>query len=107
MFAAAAVAAAAAAATAAAAAAAASGTPAGPCVFVYNLPPSTDEAALAALFSPFGAVTRVHLPRDPATGRLRGYGFANMIDPAAAQRAIAGLNGLSIQGKVLQVSLKR
>jgi hypothetical protein len=41
------------------------------CLFVYNLPPSSDDNYLYRLFSPYGALFNVKLVRDLATGTCK------------------------------------
>ncbi|MBI2817415.1 MAG: RNA-binding protein [Acidobacteria bacterium] len=73
-------------------------------LFVGNLPFSASETDLRALFERFGAVDRVSVITDRETGKSRGFGFVEMTDEDAATKAIAGLNGTEIGGRVLSVS---
>jgi RNA recognition motif-containing protein len=76
------------------------------CLFVYNLPPNTDENLLYRLFSPYGALVNVKIIRDLATGNCKGYGFVNYLKLEEAQQAILNLNGFQMGNKFLQVSFK-
>jgi ELAV like protein 2/3/4 len=76
------------------------------CLFVYNLPPNTDENLLYRLFSPYGALVSVKVIRDLATGNCKGYGFVNYLKLEEAQQAILNLNGCQMGNKFLQVSFK-
>ena len=58
-------------------------------------------------FAAFGEVSDVHLPMDRETGRMRGFAFVTMATDAAAQAAIAGMNGKSIEGRPLVVNEAR
>lgn len=73
-------------------------------LFVGNLPFSTSEADLRALFETFGAVDRASVITDRDTGKSRGFGFVEMTDDDAAAKAIAGLNGTDMAGRALSVS---
>ena len=76
------------------------------CIFVYNLPPDSDEKILYELFAPYGAIMNTKIIRDQE-GKPKGFGFVNMPDYQAALRAIFDLNGKPMpHGKTLQVSFK-
>jgi RNA recognition motif-containing protein len=62
---------------------------------------------LFMLCKQFGEVIKVDIAIDRHTGRTRGFGFVCFADKDAAERAIAGLNGLSCGGKRLKVQHKR
>jgi len=49
------------------------------CIFIYHLPPETDENVLYRLFGPFGAISSVKIVRDQSTGQCKGFGFVNFI----------------------------
>jgi len=51
----------------------------GYCVFIYHLPPETDEGVLYRIFGPFGAISSVKVVRDQNTGQCKGFGFVNFI----------------------------
>ncbi len=77
------------------------------CVFVYNLPESTEDKLLYQLFSPFGAITSVKVIKDNGTNKCKRYGFVNMMNYEDAYNAIMALNGFEIKGRTLQVSFKK
>jgi len=77
------------------------------CLFVYNLPPESDDNYLYQLFGPYGAVANVKVIRDPTSNLCKGFGFINMVKLEDAQSAIAALNGAQIGTKTLQVSFKK
>jgi cold-inducible RNA-binding protein len=76
-------------------------------IFVGNLPFSIGEAELRQLFEQKGAVEAVTVMRDADTGRSRGFAFVEMASDEAAQKAIAGLNGYSVDGRNLTVNEAR
>lgn len=74
---------------------------------VGNLPYSVDDDALQHNFSAFGAVQSVKVMMDRDTGRSKGFAFVEMGSDDEAQAAIAGLNGVSVQGRAITVSVAR
>ena len=44
---------------------------------------------------------------DRETGRSRGFAFVEMADAAEAERAIAALNGMQLDGRALNVNEAR
>jgi RNA recognition motif-containing protein len=73
-------------------------------LYVGNLSFHTDSAAVRAAFEQYGAVTDVHLVMDRESGQPRGFGFVTMGTGEAAQAAIAGMNGNSLDGRALRVN---
>jgi RNA recognition motif-containing protein len=76
-------------------------------IFVGNLSFSMGEAELRQLFEQKGGVESVTVMRDTDTGRSRGFGFIEMSSDEAAQKAIAELNGFSVDGRNLTVNEAR
>lgn len=62
-------------------------------LYVGNLGPEANEAALKALFSMFGTVERAYIIPDKETGKCKGFGFVIMSSEDDAVAAIAALNG--------------
>jgi len=73
-------------------------------IYVGNLSFNTNDDQLKALFSPFGAVSSARVISDKFTGRSRGFGFVEMDNNEEADKAIAELNGKSVDGRGLKVS---
>ena len=73
-------------------------------IFVGSLPFSLQEADLRELFEAYGEVSTVKLINDRETGRSKGFGFVEMSDDEAAQKAITGLNGAEVKGRTIAVS---
>ena len=76
-------------------------------IFVGNLDFSATESSIRSLFEPFGNIDRVNLVTDRDTGRSRGFAFVEMTDAAAADKAIAALNGTEHNGRALNVNEAR
>ncbi|XP_053991816.1 RNA-binding protein 39-like isoform X2 [Hylaeus volcanicus] len=61
------------------------------------------ESDLQQLFSPFGDIVHVELPKDPYTGDCKGYGFIQFRQSQDAREAMAAMNGFDIGGKKIKV----
>jgi RNA recognition motif-containing protein len=73
-------------------------------LYVGNLSFNTEKDAVRDAFSRFGEVTDVHIVTDRQTGQARGFGFVTMGTREAAQAAMAGMNGSSLDGRDLRVN---
>jgi len=76
-------------------------------IYVGNLSFSTDSDALKALFGEYGEVTSAQVISDRDTGRSRGFGFVEMASDEDAQKAIAELNGTTVDGRQLNITVAR
>lgn len=80
-------------------------------LFVGGLPVDTTDLDLYKIMSPFGAIAPkgIRAMTHFDTGNCKGYGFVNFMEGAAAQAAIAALNGTTMgdEGAVLEVMSKR
>lgn len=76
-------------------------------LYVGNLPYSTTDADLTEMFGEFGEVTEAVIISDRNTGRSKGFGFVSFDDDAAAQAAIAGLDGKELEERAMRVSVAR
>jgi RNA recognition motif-containing protein len=76
-------------------------------IFVGNLSFQTTENDLSDMFGAIGQVESVQIITDRDTGRSKGFGFVQMADDAAAEKAIAQLNGKDVGGRNLTVNEAR
>ena len=74
-------------------------------LYVGNLPFHATEEQLSQRFGACGGVVSVSVVMDRETGRSRGFAFVEMDSPAAAQKAIAELDGQDLDGRPLRVSV--
>ena len=74
-------------------------------LFVGSLPNTTTEESLTDLFSKFGTVRSVELPRDIFSGNCKGIAFIEM-EGHEARAAMAGLDGKTFEDKTLRVKLE-
>jgi len=72
-------------------------------LYVGNLSYDTNEDTLRTLFAEFGEIESVNVITDRYTGRPRGFGFVEMATEEAAEAAINGLNGKSVDGREIKV----
>ena len=76
-------------------------------IYVGNLPYSVNDSVLQSNFAEFGSVSSAKVMMDRETGRSKGFGFVEMASSEVAQAAIAGLNGMSVDGRSIVVNLAR
>jgi RNA recognition motif-containing protein len=72
-------------------------------LYVGNLSYDTTDETLRTLFAEYGEIESVNLITDRYTGRSRGFAFVEMATDEAAQEAISGLNGKSVDGRDIRV----
>lgn len=76
-------------------------------IFVSNLSFRMNQDTLKELFENFGEVTSCKIMTDKFTGKSRGFGFVEMPDDAAGQKAIDGLNEKDVDGRNISVSIAK
>ncbi|HMG08404.1 MAG TPA: hypothetical protein VK609_07830 [Mucilaginibacter sp.] len=72
-------------------------------LFIVGFPRDMEEIELVELFSAYGTVNTITIITDKFTGKSLGYGFIMMTDQAGADRAIAAMDGASIDGRQISV----
>lgn len=76
-------------------------------LYVGSLPYSVTEDQLREMFEPYGSVTSARLISDKFSGQSKGFGFVEMDDNEAAEKAIAEVNGREVGGRTLVVNEAR
>lgn len=77
-------------------------------LFVGNLPYGANETDVQNFFADAGVnVDSVTVMRDRFTGQARGFGFVEINDDAAAQRAVDTCNGKELMGRAVVVNEAR
>lgn len=71
-------------------------------LYISNLPFAATEAELQPLCEQYGNVTRVHVVRDRATGRSKGFAFVEFPDRTQGEAAIAALDGFQFMGREIK-----
>jgi RNA recognition motif-containing protein len=72
-------------------------------IYVSNLSFNVQDEDLREFFTPYGEVTSAKVINDKLTGRSRGFGFVEMSDNAASQKAISELDGATVDGRNIKV----
>ncbi len=72
-------------------------------LYVGSLPYTWTVEQLESLFAPFGRVSSTAIVSDMVTKKSKGFGFVEMDNEDAAQKAMGELNGKEIEGRPLTV----
>jgi RNA recognition motif-containing protein len=76
-------------------------------IFIAGLNYNISDSDLSELFTQYGEVTSAKVITDRQSGRSKGFGFVEMGDDEAAQKAIEELNGAEVKGRAIVVSVAR
>ena len=76
-------------------------------IFIAGLSYNISDSDLTELFAEYGEVASARVISDRETGRSKGYGFVEMADEEAGDKAIAALNEAEVDGRKLAVSVAR
>lgn len=77
-------------------------------LFVGNLPYAANETDLQNFFADNGVpIDSVTVMRDRFTGQARGFGFVEINDDGAAQKAVDTCHGKDLMGRTLVVNEAR
>ena len=73
-------------------------------IYIGNLPFSSTEDELRAVFERHGRVESVSVITDRDSGRPRGFAFVEMDEASAADDAIRALDGSELGGRSIRVN---
>jgi len=76
-------------------------------IYVSNLGFGVADEELKNLFAAYGSVSSAKIIIDKLTNRSRGFGFVEMSDDAAGEKAIKELNGKMMDGRSISVTVAR
>ena len=76
-------------------------------IYVSNLSFAVQDEDLMSYFAEYGEVTSAKVIMDKFTNRSKGFGFVEMSDDEAAQKAIAELDGGMVEGRAIKVMVAR
>lgn len=76
-------------------------------IYIGNLSFSTTEETLQNKFESFGTIESVSIIRDKNTQMSKGFGFVEMEDEIAANKAVSTLHGTMIDSRKVRVNIAR
>ena len=76
-------------------------------IYVSNLSFAVQDEDLMSYFAEYGEVSSAKVIMDKFTNRSKGFGFVEMSDDAAAQKAIAELDGGMVEGRAIKVMIAK
>ena len=76
-------------------------------IYVANLSFAVKDEDLKSYFAEYGEVSSAKVIQDKLTNRSRGFAFVEMPDDAAAQKAIAELDGAMVDGRSIKVNVAK
>ncbi|KAG2223939.1 hypothetical protein INT45_009391 [Circinella minor] len=76
-------------------------------LFITGLTTRTNSADLEELFNKYGKIQKAEVMYDPHTRESRGFGFIRMASSEDADRAITGINGTELDGRIVTVEKAR
>ncbi|RDB19973.1 RNA-binding motif protein, X-linked 2 [Hypsizygus marmoreus] len=72
-------------------------------IFIGGLPFDLTEGDVITIFSQYGEVMDLNMPRDKETGKTRGFGFLMYEDQRSTILAVDNLNGAKVLEKTIRV----
>jgi RNA recognition motif-containing protein len=76
-------------------------------IYVANLSFAVNDEDLRSYFAEYGEVSSAKVITDKFTNRSRGFAFVEMPDESAAQKAIAELDGATVDGRSIKVNVAK
>ena len=73
-------------------------------LFVGGLSWDTTDDSLRTFFATIGTVTSAKIITDKFSGKSRGFGFVEMSTDDEAKKAIADLNGKTLDGRAIVIN---
>jgi RNA recognition motif-containing protein len=72
-------------------------------IYVSNLSFNVQDEDLREFFAEYGEVSSSKVIMDKMTNQSRGFGFVEMPDDEASKKAIAELDGATVEGRTIKV----
>lgn len=76
-------------------------------IYISNLSFNVTDEDLQDYFAEYGEVSSAKVIMDKFTGKSRGFAFVEMPDDEAAKKAIQELDGASVDGRTIGVSVAK
>ena|SRR5579864_596531 len=76
-------------------------------IYVSNLSFNVQDEDLREFFAEYGEVSSAKVITDKFTQKSRGFGFVEMPDDEAGQKAIKELDGAHVEGRAITVTVAK
>lgn len=76
-------------------------------IYVSNLSFNVQDEDLREFFAPYGEVSSAKIITDKFTSKSRGFGFVEMPDDEAANKAITALDNGTVDGRTIRVTVAK
>ncbi|HLI94071.1 MAG TPA: RNA-binding protein [Puia sp.] len=76
-------------------------------IYISNLSFNVTDDDLQDYFAEYGEVNSAKVIMDKFTGKSRGFAFVEMSDDEAAKKAIQELDGATVDGRTIGVSVAK
>ena len=76
-------------------------------LYVSNLGEQITDESLRAVFATYGSVSSSKIIKNHISGHSRGFGFIDMPNDEEAQKAIAKIDGMIVNGRNVSVKQAR
>ena len=76
-------------------------------LYVSNLGEQITDESLRAVFATYGSVSSSKIIKNHISGHSRGFGFIDMPNDEEAQKAIAKIDGMIVNGRNVSVNQAR
>lgn len=76
-------------------------------IYVSNLSFNVEDEDLRGFFEEYGEIKSAKVITDKFTQKSRGFGFVEMADDEAGQKAIKELDGAQVEGRAIRVTIAK
>ena len=76
-------------------------------IYVSNLSFNVEDEDLRGFFEEYGEIKSAKVITDKFTQKSRGFGFVEMVDEEAGQKAIKELDGAQVEGRAIRVTIAK
>lgn len=76
-------------------------------IYVSNLSFNVEDEDLRGFFEEYGEIKSAKVITDKFTQKSRGFGFVEMVDEEAGQKAIKELDGAQVEGRAIRVTVAK
>ncbi len=76
-------------------------------IYVSNLSFNVQDEDLKEFFTPYGEVSSAKIITDKFSGKSRGFGFVEMPNDEAGNKAITALDNGAVDGRTIRVTVAK